>query len=81
MATLFGLVILTHQVGGFLGAWLGGKVFEATGNDDVVWIIDIACGGRGAGASADSRGQAGARCGLIAGRTSPGCSVRTARHS
>ena len=41
LATLFGLVMLTHQVGGFLGAWLGGKVFEATGNYDVVWIIDI----------------------------------------
>ena len=41
LATLFGPVMLTHQVGGFLGAWLGGKVFEATGNYDVVWIIDI----------------------------------------
>ena len=41
MATLFGLVMLTHQVGGFLGAWLGGKVFEATGHCDVVWTIDI----------------------------------------
>ena len=42
MATLFGLVMLTHQVGGFLGAWLGGKVFEATGSFDIVWAIDIA---------------------------------------
>ena len=41
MATLFGLVMLTHQIGGFFGAWLGGKVFEATGNFDAVWIIDI----------------------------------------
>ena len=41
MATLFGLVMLTHQIGGFLGAWLGGKVFEATGTYDTVWIIDI----------------------------------------
>ncbi len=41
MATLFGIVMLTHQVGGFLGAWLGGRVFEATGNYDWVWYIDI----------------------------------------
>ena len=41
MATLFGIVMLTHQVGGFLGAWLGGKVFEATGSYDWIWAIDI----------------------------------------
>jgi MFS family permease len=41
MATLFGIVMLTHQVGGFLGAWLGGQVFEATGNYDWIWYIDI----------------------------------------
>jgi len=41
MATLFGIVMLTHQMGGFLGAWLGGKVFEATGNYDWIWYIDI----------------------------------------
>ena len=41
MATLFGIVMLTHQMGGFLGAWLGGKVFEATGAYDWVWYIDI----------------------------------------
>jgi predicted MFS family arabinose efflux permease len=41
MATLFGLVMLSHQVGGFLGAWLGGKVFDATGNYDWMWYIDI----------------------------------------
>lgn len=41
MAMLFGLVMLVHQIGGFLGAWLGGKVFEAMGNFDIVWIIDI----------------------------------------
>jgi len=41
MATLFGLVMLSHQVGGFLGAWLGGKVFERNGNYDLVWVIDI----------------------------------------
>jgi MFS family permease len=41
MATLFGIAMLTHQVGGFLGAWLGGKVFEATGSYDWVWYLDI----------------------------------------
>ena len=40
-ATLFGIVMLTHQVGGFLGAWLGGMVFEATGSYDWIWCVDI----------------------------------------
>lgn len=42
MATLFGVVMLSHQVGGFLGAWLGGKAFEATGSYDWMWYADIA---------------------------------------
>jgi predicted MFS family arabinose efflux permease len=42
MATLFGLVMLGHQVGGFLGAWLGGKAFEATGSYDWIWYMDAA---------------------------------------
>ncbi len=42
MATLFGLVMLTHQVGGFLGAYLGGKVFDATGSYNWIWYADIA---------------------------------------
>jgi predicted MFS family arabinose efflux permease len=41
MATLFGLAMLTHQVGGFLGAWLGGKAVEATGGYDWIWYADI----------------------------------------
>ena len=41
MAMLFGIVMLAHQVGGFMGAWLGGRVFEATGSYNIVWIIDI----------------------------------------
>jgi predicted MFS family arabinose efflux permease len=42
LATLFGLVMLSHQVGGFLGAYLGGKAFEATGSYDWMWWADIA---------------------------------------
>ena len=41
LATLFGIVMLTHQVGGFFGAYLGGKIFDATGSFDWVWYIDI----------------------------------------
>jgi MFS family permease len=41
MATLFGLVMVSHQVGGFLGAWLGGKAFDLTGNFDWMWYADI----------------------------------------
>jgi predicted MFS family arabinose efflux permease len=42
LATLFGVVMLSHQVGGFLGAYLGGKAFEASGNYDWMWFADIA---------------------------------------
>jgi len=41
MATQFGLVMLTHQLGAFAGSWLGGKVFERTGAYDWVWYLDI----------------------------------------
>ena len=42
MAMLFGIVMLAHKVGGFFGAWLGGRVFEATGSYKLVWYVDIA---------------------------------------
>jgi predicted MFS family arabinose efflux permease len=42
LATLFGVVMLSHQVGAFLGAYLGGKAFEATGSYDWMWWADIA---------------------------------------
>jgi MFS family permease len=41
MATLFGVVMLAHQLGGFLGAYLGGKAFEWTGSYDWMWYADI----------------------------------------
>jgi predicted MFS family arabinose efflux permease len=40
LATLFGLTLLTHQIGGFLGAWLGGLAVVATGNYDWMWWAD-----------------------------------------
>ena len=42
MAMLFGVLMLTHQIGGFLGAWLGGQVAYLTGNYDWAWYTDIA---------------------------------------
>ena len=42
LATIFGLVFLSHQVGGFTGAWLGGLIFDATGSYDLMWSICIA---------------------------------------
>jgi predicted MFS family arabinose efflux permease len=42
VATLFGLVMLSHQVGAFLGAYLGGKAFEASGSYDWMWWADVA---------------------------------------
>ena len=42
LATLFGLTLLSHQIGGFLGAWLGGVVLASTGTYEWVWYADIA---------------------------------------
>jgi MFS family permease len=41
MAMLFGVVMVTHQLGGFLGAYLGGRIFAATDSYNWVWYIDI----------------------------------------
>jgi predicted MFS family arabinose efflux permease len=42
LATLFGLTLLSHQIGGFLGAYLGGLAFEGTGNYQWMWYADMA---------------------------------------
>jgi MFS family permease len=44
LATLFGFAFFSHQVGGFLGVWLGGLAYEATGSYDLVWILSIGFG-------------------------------------
>jgi len=41
LATLFGLTLLTHQIGGFLGAWLGGLALAQTGSYEWIWYADI----------------------------------------
>jgi predicted MFS family arabinose efflux permease len=42
LATLFGLTLLSHQIGGFLGAWLGGIAMESTGSYQWMWYADMA---------------------------------------
>jgi predicted MFS family arabinose efflux permease len=44
MATLYGFVFVSHQLGSFLGVWLGGYLYDRTGSYDVVWYITIGLG-------------------------------------
>ncbi len=44
MATLFGIVFFSHQIGSFLGVWLGGRIYDATGSYDMVWWLSVALG-------------------------------------
>jgi MFS family permease len=44
LSMLGGFVFLSHQVGSFLGVWLGGKLYDATGSYDVVWWLAVALG-------------------------------------
>lgn len=44
MATLFSIVFFSHQVGSFLGAWMGGWLYDLTGSYDMMWWISIALG-------------------------------------
>jgi MFS family permease len=41
LAMLFGFAFFSHQVGGFLGVWLGGLVFESTGSYNLVWWLSV----------------------------------------
>ena len=42
LATLFGLTLLSHQIGGFFGAYLGGLFINSYGNFSLMWYLDIA---------------------------------------
>ena len=44
LSMLGGFVFLSHQVGSFLGAWLGGRLYDMTGSYDVVWWIAVGLG-------------------------------------
>jgi predicted MFS family arabinose efflux permease len=44
MAMLYGFAFFSHQVGGFLGVWLGGILYEIYGNYTLVWWLSIALG-------------------------------------
>jgi predicted MFS family arabinose efflux permease len=44
MGTLFAIVFFSHQMGSFLGAWLGGYMFDLTGSYDMVWWIAVGLG-------------------------------------
>ena len=44
MAMLYGFAFFSHQVGGFLGVWLGGVLYESLGNYQFVWWLSVALG-------------------------------------
>lgn len=44
MAMLYGFAFFSHQVGGFLGVWLGGLLYESMGNYQFVWWLSVALG-------------------------------------
>lgn len=44
MGTLFGIVFLSHQIGSFLGVWLGGKLYDSSGSYDSMWVAGIMLG-------------------------------------
>lgn len=44
MTMLYGIVFLSHQLGSFLGAWLGGRVFDSMKSYDAMWWISVALG-------------------------------------
>jgi MFS family permease len=44
LAMLFGIAFFSHQVGGFLGVYLGGRIYESTGSYDIVWWLGVLFG-------------------------------------
>ena len=44
MSMLFGIVFLSHQIGSFVGVWLAGRLFDATGSYSAMWWMSVALG-------------------------------------
>ena len=44
MAMLFGVVFFSHQVGAFIGVWLGGRLYDSTGSYEIVWWTSVVLG-------------------------------------
>jgi len=44
LSMLGGLVFFSHQIGSFMGVWLGGVLYDRTGSYDIVWYISIGLG-------------------------------------
>jgi MFS family permease len=44
MGTLYGIIFLSHQIGGFLGVWLGGRFYDIYGDYTLVWWIGVGVG-------------------------------------
>ena len=62
LSTLLGLTMLFHQIGSFLGVWLGGVVFEASGHYDWMWRLDIALALAAVAVHLPLRGAPSGRC-------------------
>ena len=70
MGTLYGIVFLSHQLGGFLGIWLGGRLYDIYGNYTLVWWIGVGVGAFSALVHLPIR-ERPARSGVSAGRSRP----------
>ena len=44
LSTLYGIVFFSHQIGSFLGVWLGGRVYDMVNSYNTVWILAILLG-------------------------------------
>ena len=44
MGTLYGIVFFSHQLGSFLGVWLGGQLYDMSGSYTLVWWIGVGVG-------------------------------------